>query len=434
MPAYTFAVAEIARALVLVGEGKSLREASQKVRYGAGRFTSDRHGNRWASRQNALVSDYLDNYAPVVVRAMTPTHWHRMLVLDSQPLGIRIRQATNPGYDPDREGGAVLVAAGRDRSQPRTRNWLSTLAGDETADSWWDFLTQLDPEPAPFWVVADGSKAIRNAVEVLWPDAIFYPCEEQLRRRALFHAANDGALDVPGMTEAIEQCFYGVEAWEALGDLVMALGPSSLMSWRLWTEPDARRMGDLKHRYGDYPNGNGAAESVALAIKNRIGERTRVFRNAERLAAVIALMGIDVAEQASATTYGRILRTHLEQHGWQPELDWEGPHDYYGEVSSLDDMLMAAWDRASAAAPGTMQAAVSASVMRKAATITVLNLVAGVAPLEPTIKPGRKVASVNVAGKFLRDYPHLVAEWDTERNDPVPDIGAIPAGGGLRPH
>lgn len=81
-----------------------------------------------------------------------------------------------------------------------------------------------------------------------------------------------------------------------------------------------------------------------------------------------------------------------------------------------------------------MQAAVSASVMRKAATINVLNLVAGVAPLEPTIKPGRKVASVSVAGKFLRDYPHLVAEWDTERNDPVPDIGAIPAGGGIRPH
>lgn len=74
MPAYAFAVAEIARGLVLIGEGTSLRLASQKVRYGAGRFTTDRRGNRWASRQNALVSDYLDNYAPIVVRAMTPTH------------------------------------------------------------------------------------------------------------------------------------------------------------------------------------------------------------------------------------------------------------------------------------------------------------------------------------------------------------------------
>ena len=405
VPSYSFAVAEVARGLVLIGEGTSIRASSQKVRYGAGRFTSDHHGNRWASRQNALVSDYLDNYAPIVVRAMTPTRWPRMLVLDSQPLGIRIRQATNPGYDPSREGGAVLVAAGRDRNQPRTRNWLSTLAGDETADSWWDFLNQLDPDPAPFWVVADGSKAIRNAVAALWPNAIFYPCEEHLRRRALFHATNDGALAVPGMKAAIERCFWGVEAWDALGDLVMARGPSSLMNWWLRTEPDARRMVELKHRYGDYPNGNGPAESVALAIKNRIGERTRVFRNAERLATVIALMGIDLAEQASATTYGRILRAYLEQHGWRPDLDWEGPHDYYGEASSLDEMLMASWDRATA-----------------------------VAPLEPTTKPGRMVASVSVAGKFLRDYPHLMAEWDAERNDPVPDIGGIPAGRGIRPH
>lgn len=52
VPDFGYAVAEAARTLVLVDEGKSLREASQKVRYGAGRFSSDRHGHRWASRQN----------------------------------------------------------------------------------------------------------------------------------------------------------------------------------------------------------------------------------------------------------------------------------------------------------------------------------------------------------------------------------------------
>lgn len=123
------------------------------------------------------------------------------------------------------------VAAGRDRNQPRTRAWLATLAGDETADSWLDFLVQLDPGPAPFWVVADGSKAIRNAVTALWPNAIFYPCEEHLRRRARFHATNDGSLDVPGMEAAIERAFWGEESWNALGVLIEAQGPSSLLSW-----------------------------------------------------------------------------------------------------------------------------------------------------------------------------------------------------------
>jgi Probable Zinc-ribbon domain len=434
VPAFSFAVAEAARSLVLVGEGKSLREASQKLRYESGKFSADVRGNRWASRQNALASDYLDHFGPTVVRAMTPPSWPRILVLDSQPLGIRIRNATNPGYDASREGGAVLVAAGRDRHQARTRSWLTTLAGDETGESWWEFLHQLDADPPPFWVVADGSTAIRNAVEELWPKAIFYPCEEHLRRRAKTHAESDGVLRDPGMEDAIAHCFYGVEAWDELGDRIKAGGPSLLLNWWWRTDPDARRMVELKHRYGDYPNGNGPAEWVATSIRARIEARIKVFRNADRLATVIALMGIDLAEQASVTAYGRILREQLAGQGWDPDLDWEGPHDYYGEAPSIDELLMAAWDRADAAAPGVMQSAVSNSVFRKADAINVLNLATGVPPLTPTIKPGRHVASQSVAGKFLRDYPHLMGEWDTELNDPVPDIGAVQAGAGIRPH
>jgi len=54
-------------------------------------------------------------------------------------------------------------------------------------------------------VVADGSKAIRNAVEALWPDAIFYPCEEHLRKNALDAARDDGALGEPGVEQALKQ-------------------------------------------------------------------------------------------------------------------------------------------------------------------------------------------------------------------------------------
>lgn len=449
VPAFSFAVAEIARGLVLVGEGGSFRESSQKVRLRAGRFTIDRHGRRWASRQNALLADYLDNFAPSVIRAMTPAHWPQVLVLDSLPLGIRVRDAHIHGYVAGREGGAVLVAAGRDRHQKRTRNWLSTLAADETGESWFEFLAQLDLEPAPFWVVADGSKAIRNAVEAHWPKAIFYPCEEHLRERARYHATLDGAIGEPGVEKAIDRAFWGIEAWDELGDLIKGFGPTGLLAWWHRTDSEARRMIGLKNRYGDdFPFGNGPAESVALAIKSRIGERTRVFRNADRLATTIALMGLDLAEQANAAVYGRILRTELAKAEWDPALSWEGPHDYWGEVSSLDEMIMAGWERAKANAPGVMQDAVSASVERKAAAINVLNLAAGVAPLTPQRQVGSAVLSVPVAGKFLRDYAELMEQWDVERNTPlvaekwnvarngpVPaHHGDIPAGMGIRPY
>jgi hypothetical protein len=60
VPFYAFSVAEIARALVLVGQGISMREASQRVRFGAGRYQADQSGRRTASRQNALSADNLD--------------------------------------------------------------------------------------------------------------------------------------------------------------------------------------------------------------------------------------------------------------------------------------------------------------------------------------------------------------------------------------
>lgn len=431
---YAFSVAEVARGLMLVGEGKSIRESSQIVRHDGGRYKTDHRGMRWASRQNALASDYLDHFGPTIVREMTPPQWPRILVLDSIPLGMKAHGAEDFGFDSSRRGGAVLVAAGRDRIQGRTRNWLTALAGDETADSWWEFLGQLDDDPPPFWVVADGAKAIRNAVEARWPQAHFYPCEYHLRENAMKHATDDGALEVPGLVTAIKRCFWGLEAWEDLGKVVLPLGASFLMQWYVRIDPEARRMMDLKHRFGDYPNGNGPAESVAVKVGARLGERTRNFRNADRLASVVALMGIDISEQANVARYARSLRERLERDGWDPDLDWEARHDLYGHYSSMADLMITAWEREAAARPGAMQDAVSASVQRKIAVVNLLHAAEGVAPLVASVAPGRSVASVSVAGMFLRDFPALMQEWDGERNVGIDDPGSIPAGRGIRPH
>lgn len=133
IPGYAFSVAEIARALVLVGQGVSMREASQQVRFEADRYRVDPSGRRTASRQNALSADYLDQYAQVVIRRFTPTRWPRILTLDSQPLDVRAYGADALGYRPERRGGAVLVAAGKDEPRQSARTWHVGLAGDDSA-------------------------------------------------------------------------------------------------------------------------------------------------------------------------------------------------------------------------------------------------------------------------------------------------------------
>lgn len=432
IPSSVFSVGEVARVLVLVGEGKSLREAGQKVRYSAGKFATDRMGRRWASRENALAADYLDQFGPVVVRGMTPRRWPRVLILDSLPLALNPRGAANLGHDPGRRGGAVLVAAGRDRGQARTRCWLAGLAGDDSAGSWFEFLDQLDDDPPPFWVVADGSKAIRNAVEAKWPEAIFYPCEHHLRERAMEHATLDGALGEPGLVPAIERAFHGIEAWEELGAIVRDIGPSHLMSWWFRTDPDARNMAVMKHRYGDYPRGNGPAERATTAIRERIGMRRRNFGNAYRLATLIALMGIDLAEQASETTYARVLRGYLAERGWRSGADWEAPHDgsSWGHTS-LAELIMAAWEREASSAAGAMADAVAASFARRLAVVNLFHEASGLPPLTSASRPGA-VPSISVQGRLLRDFPMLLAEWDADANPGVADPSALPAGSSRR--
>lgn len=439
LPSYSFALTELASVAEFVGQGRSLRESSQEARKAAGLATSDQHGRTWTSRQNALAADYLDAFGPIIVRAMTPRRWPRIVVLDSIPLGIRPRTAHDNGYPTDREGGAVLVAAGRERFQPRTRTWLTTLAGDETEASWVEFLQELESDPAPFWVVADGAKAIRNAVWSVWPTAIFYPCEFHLRERATHHATADGRQKEPAVVKGIEAAFYGLEHWERLGEIAKGEGPSSLWQWWVRTDPDARRMVELKARYAGYPVGNGAAEWAALAIRERIGDRKKNFLNADRLATVIALMGIHTSEQSSAQTYSKLLRAQFERLGWQPGdpwpgHDWEDRHDRATGTPSLDELIFEAWRADDAAHPSWGNPAqVSASVIRKVAAVNVLRRAKGVPPLSAETKANSRSAVVVVKGKKLGEFPELLDEWDRELNDD-PDPRSLPAGSGKKAH
>jgi hypothetical protein len=115
---FVFGHAEIARLLVRVGEGMSLRAASAELREHV-----LRQGPGGPSRQANLAVNYLDAYAEAVLAELHPTHWPRVVVLDATTLFSRGFRPTSDDPAEARTGslpaGTILVALDGERRRPR---------------------------------------------------------------------------------------------------------------------------------------------------------------------------------------------------------------------------------------------------------------------------------------------------------------------------
>jgi hypothetical protein len=187
-----FSATEIAALLIRLGGGASLRAASQATRLDARRGALDGH----VSRQPDLAADYLDAFGAAIEAAVNPQAWPPILILDSLPLGVRPYDAGDERSE--LRAGALLMAAGMRGPGEPARCWRIGLGPDETAASWFDFLSELEAGD-PEWVVCDGASAIANAARERWPRAIVYACEYHLRRNLVAVAHADGLALDPGL-------------------------------------------------------------------------------------------------------------------------------------------------------------------------------------------------------------------------------------------
>lgn len=183
---FVFGHAEIARLLVRVGDGMSLRSASADLREHVLRAQGA------TSRQANLAVDYIDAYAPAVLAALHPTTWPRIVVLDTTTLFTRVpREApddTGAARVGNRRAGTVMVAL--DGTARRPRPCLMVVAGAKDADSWRAFFGRLDE--APEVVVADLDAAIARAVRETWPNALLVPSRHHLAARIRERLVADG--------------------------------------------------------------------------------------------------------------------------------------------------------------------------------------------------------------------------------------------------
>jgi hypothetical protein len=103
---HRFSAAELAGLLIRLGQGSSLRAASEMTRLDARRPSVD----GLASRQADLAADYLDAFGAAIDAAVTPQAWPPILILDSLPLGVRAYDAGDERSE--LRAGALLMAAG----------------------------------------------------------------------------------------------------------------------------------------------------------------------------------------------------------------------------------------------------------------------------------------------------------------------------------
>lgn len=411
VPASMFALINAARLLVEIGGGSSLRKASRRVR-----IDTDRRNARNAfSKECALAADYLDGYGPLVVARVRPAAWPRILVLDSVPLEMRVRDADAKRLNlSETHGGAVLVAVGKHRPDEASVAWEARFSGGETGNDWWEFLHTLPLDPAPEWVVADGAKAIRAAVLDTWPGTTFFPCLYHLRER-LKLAAGALVYQDPALAPAIEVALSAPHHWDRLVALAKPLGDTTLWKWIRDNDELVRSLDGLRRRLPGAPEGNGAAETVGLEIRERIGGRKRNFTNARRLDTVVGLMRADIAGVARAGAYLEILRASREAAHWRlghgDERFWERAHDPANQAS-VADAISASRERAKLDFSELLRTSQTKSVMAKVAADNAVRASLGLPPLVATVAPGARVASVKVRGTRLRDYPEVLRDWD----------------------
>src|SRR3990170_147332 len=211
---FVFVQAEIARLLLRVGEGMSLRGASRELRVSVLRNGGQGDQARGTSRQANLAVNYLDVFAPAVLAALHPTRWQRVLVIDARTLFTRAyRPSAARGSDGvaeeawvgTKKAGTILVAL--DGTARRPVPCLMRVAGGKDSDCWKAFFLTL--EGGPEVVVADLDQAIGRAVRETWPDAILLPSRHHLAALMRARALADGVpehirLDAPiALTRAL---------------------------------------------------------------------------------------------------------------------------------------------------------------------------------------------------------------------------------------
>lgn len=165
----------------------------------------------------------------------------------------------------------------------------------------------------------------------------------------------------------------------------------------------------------DRPVGSGGVEGV---IREKLGTfvkpRAGRYQNTRRLNLILALMALDGRRAARKSVYASLVRAEQDRHGgFSGVTNWRHWQDAGG--SSLAWLVHDADERQAAAARATLNARSKLTRLRTLQAAEAERVAAGLGPVKtgkrnwgrPSPKQPR-----SVRGKFVADFPELLADWD----------------------
>ncbi len=464
---FIFGQVEIARLLVRIGEGMSLRAASKLLREAVFR---KRHGE--ASNQANLAVGYLDAYGAAVVEALRPTRWPRIVIVDSTTLmagGYRDAPPNPDGSEPSEseqrsgalKAGTIMIALDGRRGRPPV---LLQVQGGKDTESWRRFFGSL--EGAPTWVIADLDPAIARAVRESWPQAILFHSRYHIAQRMRLAAVADGvpervrleepiSLDRPipwsptrsttkrwgdhPLMTAIAEAQRGAEEWARLKALAEQHIPAerlALRSWMATNEPLIERQWRIVEDHGRLPFSTGSLEGKIGEWLAPIKRRAGRWQNARRLDIALGLITLRARGEAHEAAYAGIIRGLFASRANRSHLAWE---NQLPAVEAKDGSLrqMSWWrtwhDRDEASLPRLVRDAERNTVERarrdnlerhQRRLAAIYEETYGILEQFGVPRPPRgrrkrpKTQFINgsAAGKAVADIPELIVEWDWDAN------------------
>jgi hypothetical protein len=302
---FSYTAAEIASALVAVGEGLSYRAAARVVHDGRRIGRAGPDGNS--------VADWVEVFAPVVFARFAQASWPRVLLLDSLPFRIRAVDASGRplpeevpafyifgAYEPGPAGSSGVVAL---RACP------SAHPGP-MQPLWEEFLRSLDG--APSRVVCDPHPDLLGAIQRVWkPAPVTLLCHTHLRLELREILGDEGISPGDPLSNAGERALDGLEAWH---EFVAFHRPRRLRRLERWlSRHDAAISRQLQHATTSEPSTDALGEKLELLGENLAGRRANL-RNRERTNRLLMLVQLELNGQADETHYAGIIEEELVTH------------------------------------------------------------------------------------------------------------------------
>lgn len=311
----SFTIREAARALVAVGEGRSLRRSSEASRRSAQRLTTNAWGQRRASLHGQLSADQLAMFGTVVRDALLGDEWPDAVVLDETSFELTITEVDADGEKVAHTGSvSILGVYGYPGGRGTGRPVRLAPRGGEDRIEWEAVLRSRRGEPS--WVVCDQGKAVVAAVQRVWPNATIYICEAHLGMLGEQRLAADGHDRFDPLWRSLRKAIGSRDAWIAFEQEVRTAGVPRTLAWIQKTRPLMEHQWVI--REPNRPHSIGGLETVFQEVLRRLGDRRFVFRNRARLELVFDLMALDLAKDANELRYRQIIRTHLLTNDGRP--------------------------------------------------------------------------------------------------------------------